>query len=64
MAANSRFKAGTEAKSIHMVSARAAENQLVFAKVQTEAKNNEITAVPMLLEQIGVRRENRAVRSP
>jgi hypothetical protein len=43
MAENSRFKAGTEAKSIHMVSARAAENHLVFTQVQTEAKSSEIT---------------------
>jgi predicted transposase YbfD/YdcC len=54
MAANSRFKAGTEAKSIHMVSARATENQLVFAQVQTEAKSSEITAIPILLEQIAI----------
>jgi predicted transposase YbfD/YdcC len=53
-AADSRFKAGTEAKSIHMVSARAAENQLVFAQVQTEAKSSEITAIPALLEQIAI----------
>jgi hypothetical protein len=43
-----------EAKSIHMVSAWATENQLVFAQVQTEAKSNEITAIPALLEQIAV----------
>jgi hypothetical protein len=44
MATNSHFKAGTEAKSIHMVS----------AWVQTEAKSNEITAIPALLEQIAI----------
>jgi predicted transposase YbfD/YdcC len=54
MAAKSRFKAGTEAKSIHLVSAWATENQLVFAQVPTEEKSNEITAIPVLLEQIAI----------
>jgi predicted transposase YbfD/YdcC len=31
-----------------------AENQPVFAQVQTEAKSNEITAIPVLLEQIAI----------
>jgi predicted transposase YbfD/YdcC len=54
MATNSHFKAGTESKSIHLVSAWATENRLVFARVQTEAKSNEITAIPALLEQIAI----------
>jgi predicted transposase YbfD/YdcC len=54
MATKSRFKAGTEAQSIHLVSAWATENQLVFAQVQTEEKSNEITAIPILLEQIAI----------
>ena len=54
MATKSRFKAGTEAKSIHLVSAWATENQLVFAQVETEEKSNEITAIPVLLEQIAI----------
>ena len=54
MATKSRFKAGTEAKSIHLVSAWATENQLVFAQVQTEEKSNEITAIPLLLEQMAI----------
>lgn len=54
MAMKSRFKAGTEAKSIHLVSAWATENQLVFAQVQTEEKSNESTAIPILLEQIAI----------
>jgi len=54
MATKSRFKAGTEAKSIHLVSAWATENQLVFAQVKTEEKSNEITAIPALLEQITI----------
>jgi predicted transposase YbfD/YdcC len=54
MATRSRFKAGTEAKSIHLVSAWATENQLVFAQIQTDEKSNEITAIPLLLEQIAI----------
>jgi predicted transposase YbfD/YdcC len=54
MATKSRFKAGTEVQSIHLVSAWATENQLVFAQVQTEEKSNEITAIPVLLEQIAI----------
>ena len=54
MATKSRFKAGTDVKSIHLVSAWATENQLVFAQVQTEEKSNEITAIPLLLEQIAI----------
>jgi predicted transposase YbfD/YdcC len=54
MAMNSHFKSGTETKAIHMVSAWATENRLVFAQVQTEEKSNEITAIPELLEQIAI----------
>jgi predicted transposase YbfD/YdcC len=54
MATKSRFKAGTEAKPIHLVSAWATENELVFAQVPTEEKSNEITAIPLLLEQIAI----------
>ncbi|NIP71964.1 MAG: ISAs1 family transposase, partial [Gammaproteobacteria bacterium] len=36
--------------AIHMVSAWAAKNELVFGQVATEAKSNEITAIPRLLE--------------
>jgi hypothetical protein len=37
-------------KAIHLVSAWATENRLVFAQVKTEEKSNEITAIPALLE--------------
>lgn len=36
--------------AIHMVSAWASENELVFAQLACEAKSNEITAIPKLLE--------------
>jgi len=36
--------------AVHMVSAWAAENQLVFGQLACDAKSNEITAIPRLLE--------------
>jgi hypothetical protein len=41
-------------KAIHLVSARAAGNRLVFAQVKTEEKS-EITAIPALLEMIALK---------
>ena len=38
-------------KALHMVSAWALENRLVLAQVATEEKSNEITAIPLLLQQ-------------
>jgi hypothetical protein len=35
---------------VHMVSAWATTNRMVLAQVKTEAKSNEITAIPQLLE--------------
>ena len=43
-------RAGQEA--IHMVSAWASENCLVLGQTRTEAKSNEITAIPRLLEML------------
>ena len=37
-------------KALHLVSAWAADNQLTLAQVATDAKSNEITAIPQLLE--------------
>jgi hypothetical protein len=42
-------------KAIHMVSAWATENRLVFAQVKTEETSNEITAIPALLEKIALK---------
>ncbi|MDR2246210.1 MAG: ISAs1 family transposase [Treponema sp.] len=39
----------TRQGTIHLVSARATENRLVFAQVKTEEKSNEITAIPAVL---------------
>ena len=41
-------------KALHMVSARALENRLVLAQVATEEKSNEITAIPLLLQQLAL----------
>ena len=45
-------KAGKEA--IHLVSAWASENSLVLGQTRTEAKSNEITAIPELLRLLDV----------
>jgi predicted transposase YbfD/YdcC len=41
--------------AIHMISAWAAANRLVFGQIVTEAKSNEITAIPVLLEMLDLR---------
>ena len=38
-------------KALHLVSAWILENRLVLAQVATEEKSNEITAIPLLLQQ-------------
>jgi Transposase DDE domain len=49
----SRDKANGK-KALHMVSAWAAENRLVLAQVATDKKSNEITAIPLLLQQLSL----------
>jgi predicted transposase YbfD/YdcC len=44
--------AGKEA--LHLVSAWAVENRLVLAQLATEEKSNEITAIPLLLQQLAL----------
>jgi hypothetical protein len=46
------FKTG--GKALHIVSAQAVENRLVFGQVKTEEKSNEITAIPTLLEKLAL----------
>lgn len=41
-------------KAYHVVSAFAAENQLVLGEIVTEEKSNEITAVPELLDSLNI----------
>jgi predicted transposase YbfD/YdcC len=44
------FEKAGERAFVHMVSAWSAGNQLVLGQVRTDAKSNEITAIPRLLE--------------
>jgi predicted transposase YbfD/YdcC len=46
------FKTGS--KALHVVSAWATENRLVFGQVKTDEKSNEITAIPELLEKLAL----------
>jgi hypothetical protein len=49
------FNGRQGSKAIHLVSAWATENRLVFTQVKTEEKSNEITAIPALLEMIALK---------
>ncbi len=42
-------------KALHVVSAWAVENRLVLAQIATEEKSNEITAIPLLLQQLALK---------
>jgi predicted transposase YbfD/YdcC len=42
-------------KPIHLVNAFAAENQLILGQLATEAKSNEITAIPELLKLLNLK---------
>lgn len=44
------FDRASSKAAIHMISAWASANELVFGQLATEAKSNEITAIPKLLE--------------
>ena len=48
------FDKASAKAAIHMVSAWAQTNHLVLGQVKTEAKSNEITAIPKLLELLDV----------
>jgi len=41
-------------KALHLVSAWASESRLVLGQVETDAKSNEITAIPQLLEMLAL----------
>jgi predicted transposase YbfD/YdcC len=41
-------------QALHLVSAWAVENRLVLAQLATEEKSNEITAIPLLLQQLAL----------
>lgn len=42
-------------KAIHMVSAWASQNKLVFGQVKVDSKSNEITAIPELLQMLYIK---------
>jgi predicted transposase YbfD/YdcC len=44
----------TGQKALHLVSAWAVENRLVLAQLATKEKSNEITAIPLLLQQLAL----------
>jgi len=50
------FDAADKKAAIHMISAWSQENQLVLGQLATEAKSNEITAIPELLELLDLTR--------
>lgn len=43
-----------DGKAVHIVSAFAAENRLVLGQLATNAKSNEITAIPLLLNMLDI----------
>ncbi len=48
------YDTGKEQKPLHIVSAWVAEHHLSLGQVATEEKSNEITAIPLLLDQIDI----------
>lgn len=49
------FDRGSGKSPLHMVSAWGCEQRLVLAQIATDAKSNEITAVPKLLEMLSLK---------
>lgn len=49
------FDRASSKSALHMVSAWGCEQRLVLAQIATDAKSNEITAVPKLLEMLSLR---------
>src|SRR3978361_2347963 len=49
------FDRASEKSALHMISAWGCEQRLVLAQVPTDAKSNEITAVPKLLELLSLK---------
>src|SRR5690554_2258623 len=48
------YQPGNKHSAIHMVNAFACANKLVLGQVKTEAKSNEITAIPELIELLDI----------
>jgi predicted transposase YbfD/YdcC len=49
------FDRSSETAAIHMISAWSSANGLVFAQMATDAKSNEITAIPRLLDLLDLK---------
>ncbi len=49
------YDRGSNKAAIHMVSAWAQANRMVLGQVKTEAKSNEITAIPQLLKLLDIK---------
>jgi len=49
------FDRASDKSALHMVSAWGCEQRLVLAQIATDAKSNEITAVPKLLEMLSLK---------
>jgi predicted transposase YbfD/YdcC len=49
------YDSSSNMAAIHMVSAWSAENKLVLGQVKTDAKSNEITAIPELLKILDIK---------
>lgn len=49
------FSSASKKTALHIVSMWSAKNELVMGQICTEAKSNEITAVPKLLEMLDIR---------
>ena len=49
------FDRASEKSALHMVSAWGCEQRLVLAQIPTDAKSNEITAVPKLLAMLALK---------
>ncbi len=50
------YDKGKRKGAIHMVSAFSTENGVVLGQVKTEAKSNKITAIPELLNLLGLKK--------
>ncbi len=48
------YDTASNMKAIHMVSAWASKNRMVLGQIKTEAKSNEITAIPLLLKMLDI----------
>jgi len=49
------FEHAWDRTAVHMVSAFACANSLIFGQIATDAKSNEITAIPKLLELLDIK---------